>query len=89
MIARMTDLPEFTSEQYERLAKAHIRHFEKLLHSAYSGDRAVRADECEAYLSIWTRVLEKRGKGLAEDELGEVRDAYFSGDYEHILGEAS
>ena len=68
------------------LAEAHIVQFSNMLTRARYDDTGIRTHECMNYLKIWNSIKRKAGKNLTEDELREVSDAMYSGEYDDVLG---
>lgn len=74
-----------TPAQILLLADEHIRHYSRMLDAAAAGDTTVVPGETRMYRAIWQRIKEKGGVGLNTTEMGEVVDACFCGDFEHIV----
>lgn len=69
-------------------AKEHISLYEARLESKRQGKpsgRFVHEADCKKYLAIWQSILAKGGENLTAEEANEVKDAYDSGDYDHIF----
>lgn len=75
-----------TEDQLRKLTEAHIGHFRALIRRGYDGDKSVRMGECLRYVILWRSIQTKAYKGLTDREIGEIRDALTSGDYDELLG---
>lgn len=76
-----------TPNQVERVAELHVRLYTTRVERAKAGSQGFNLAECEKYLRIWKSIVAKKGSNLNEEEVGEIVDAFESGDYDDIFGE--
>jgi len=78
-----------TSEQIVKLADIHILKYREMIRLGEDDsdpcNKYINLHECYLYYDLWKSIINKQGLHLTDLEESEVKDACYSGEYDHIL----
>ena len=81
-----------TPDKVVRVAKEHVRMYQNRIlikETDGRGAKNINLEECKRYLAIWESIITKGGQNLTPEEVGEISDAYNSGEYDKIFMETN
>lgn len=84
-------LRKIPSSSLIEIAKSNVKQFEKKIAAGEAGNQYVNLMECQHYMGVWKSVIAKLAEidALNSDEIFELIDAIYSGEYDKLDGVAA